>query len=121
MLLRNTALLALIILHLVMLAALMFQIEPHPPRAVAPFALGPFLGATLAVLASALLLSQHNHPVAPGLAGLAIAVSLVSFGPQKLLDPSFPEIWPSVLTAQIAMCVLGAGLLPKGLGLARRT
>ena len=41
------ALTALILLHTVMLGALFAGVDPHPPARVAPFGMGPFLGATL--------------------------------------------------------------------------
>lgn len=37
---------------------------------------------------------------------LAILLSLVSFGPHKVLDPAFPLIWPAVVTAWVAIGAL---------------
>ena len=56
----RAALAILIVLQLIMLAALFAQTPPHPPVAVTPFALGPFLESSLAI---------------------AVAWALVSFGP----------------------------------------
>ena len=49
------------VLHLVMLSALYTETVPHPPLRVAPFALGPFLGATLAVIAAALAAAEDRR------------------------------------------------------------
>lgn len=102
----QAALLTLIILQVVMLAALYAQIPPHPPRAVAPFALGPFLGASISAAAAAMVLgaTATRQGLFAGL--LAAALALISFGPQKWIDPAIGEIWPAVLAAEVAVAVL---------------
>ncbi|MBY6116286.1 hypothetical protein KUW09_19520 [Mameliella alba] len=108
---RRTALVTLFILQAVMLGALYAGVAPHPPQAIPLFAMAPFLGAALAICAAGFMLA--DHPLAgPALAVLAALTALVSFGPQKYLDPAFPQIWPAVLTAQTACLTLLAGLLP---------
>ncbi|MEM7753753.1 MAG: hypothetical protein AAF230_10085 [Pseudomonadota bacterium] len=104
--LTSPALVVLFILHSVMLGALYTQTAPHPPLTVAPFAMGPFLGATLALLAATLVAEGQ---VRRGLALGSVLLSLVSFGPQKYVDAALSEIWPAVVTAQIAIIVLAVG------------
>ncbi len=92
----------------VMLLALMTRTQPHPPLEVAPFAIGPFLGASLAIGAAALHLVRHGARFGGALAILFAATVMVSFGPQKYFDPAFSRIWPAVITAQIAVVVIVA-------------
>lgn len=107
---RRAALATLFILHTVMLTALYAGVSPHPPQTIPLFAMGPFLGATLALCAAAFLMAERPR-TGGGLAALAVMAALVSFGPQKYLDPAFAQIWPAVLTAQAACVALIAGLL----------
>ncbi|KXF77207.1 hypothetical protein ATN84_07275 [Paramesorhizobium deserti] len=102
----HAALLALIILQIVMLAALYTQTPPHPPRAIALFALGPFLGASIAIAAAAMVLGAMATRQGTIASLLTAMLALVSFGPQKWGDPSIGEIWPAVLVAEIAAAVL---------------
>jgi len=44
----------------------------------------------------------------------AVALALVSFGPQKYLDAQFPLIWPAVVTAQLAIVIIMAGCFFPG-------
>ncbi|MEO0911694.1 MAG: hypothetical protein AAFY59_01685 [Pseudomonadota bacterium] len=89
----------LIVLQGVMLLALYTKTPPHPPEFVAPFGIAPFLGASLALAASALALGTG---VLPGrvVAVLAALAALVSYGPQKYVDAQFALIWPSVILGQ---------------------
>lgn len=96
----------LIVLQLLMLAALYTGTEPHPPLAVAPFALGPFLSASIAIAASAFVLSAGQGMAGSVATLAAVATALVSFGPQKWFDAAFFQIWPAVILAQIACAVL---------------
>jgi hypothetical protein len=50
------------------------------------------------------------------LAGLAAVAALVSFGPQKFLDPQFALIWPAVLAGQVAAGVILIGLFSRRMG-----
>ena len=102
----EAAMISLMVLTGVMLLSLFTRTAPHPPLEVAPFALAPFLGASLAIGAAALCASRHGARHAGLLAALFIVTVLVSFGPQKYFDPAFPRIWPAVLTAQAAVLVL---------------
>lgn len=97
---------ALLIVTGVMLLALFSRTAPHPPLEVAPFALAPLLGASLATGAAALCLLRDATRLAHALAILFAATGLVSFGPQKYLDPAFSRIWPAVLAAQAAIAVI---------------
>ena len=101
----RAAITALLVLTAVMLAALFTRTPPHPPLTVPPFALAPFLGASLAIGTAALWLSGDTR-AGRALVLLFVATALVSFGPQKYLDPAFPRIWPAVITAQAAVAVL---------------
>ena len=104
--LLSAAIAALLVLTTVMLLALVTRTPPHPPLEVAPFALGPFLGTSLAIGAAALYLVNLDSRVGSALAVLFAFTALVSFGPQKFLDPAFTRIWPAVIAAQIAVAVI---------------
>lgn len=97
----------LAILQSVMLLALFAQTPPHPPLEVAPFALGPFLGVAVAIAVAACMLTRESLSTpAKYIAILAAVLALVSFGPQKYIDPAFDRIWPAVITAQLAIVVV---------------
>ena len=102
----TAAIVVLLTLTGVMLAALFSQTAPHPPLEVPPFALGPFLGASLAIGAAAFHLLRQGARCGGTLAILFALTTVVSFGPQKYLDPEFSRIWPAVITAQIAVVVI---------------
>ncbi len=104
--LATAAILVLLTLTGVMLLALLSRTPPHPPLDVPPFALGPFLGAHLAIGAAAFYLLRAGARHGTMLALLFGLMALVSFGPQKYFDPDFSRIWPAVITAQIALGVL---------------
>ena len=102
----SAALQALLAITAVMLLSLMTQTPPHPPQEVAPFALAPFLGASLAIGLAALPLVARDLPSGAILALLFAVTGLVSFGPQKVFDPAFSRIWPAVIIAQMAILVI---------------
>lgn len=108
---NQAALACLILLQTVMLASLYAGVAPHPPAATPLFGIGPFLGASLSAAAASLILGPS--PAGRVLAGTAAMAALVSFGPQKYLDPQFPLIWPAVLSGQIAAGVILLGLLSR--------
>ena len=54
------AVLIILVLTIVMLLALLSRTAPHPPLEVPPFALGPFLGASLAIGAAAFYLVRQG-------------------------------------------------------------
>ncbi len=96
----------LAVLQAVMLAALMAGLQPHPPAAAPLFAMGPFLGASIALAVAAMLAAN-----APGLLPVLLSVAsaftaLLSFGPQKWVDPAIAQIWPAVLLGQIAAAAI---------------
>lgn len=108
----SAAILALLVLTGVMLLALFSRTTPHPPLEVPPFALGPFLGASLAIGAAAFHLVRQGARFSATLALLFAVTALVSFGPQKYVDPAFSRIWPTVITAQLAViAILAWGIL----------
>lgn len=96
----------LLVLHAVMLSALFTRTVPHPPFETPLFALGPFLGAVLAIGVYALV--QLSEKSRNGYwASFAVAsLSLISFGPQKLLTPEFAQIWPAVVLGMISAVVI---------------
>lgn len=100
------ALIMLFTLHAIMLLSLYYGVKPHPPRAVTPFAMAPFLAVQLGLISISLYLLSTSR-IAIYSSAIAAILSLVSFGPQKYLDPAFPEIWIAVLAAQIAIVTIG--------------
>ncbi len=104
----TAAIVVLLTLTGVMLLALFSRTVPHPPLEVPPFALGPFLGASLAIGAAAFHLLRQGVRYGSTLAVLFALTALVSFGPQKYFDPEFSRIWPAVITAQIAVIAIFA-------------
>ncbi len=107
----TAALSALIILQLVMLGALYAQVPPHPPATIPLFAIAPFLAVALATAAAALIVGPVAGRTGRALSLLAGLMALLSFGPQKYLDPQFPLIWPAVLAAQVAVIAVFVGVL----------
>ena len=97
---------ALLVLTGIMLLAMFTRTEPHPPLEVAPFALGPFLAASLAIGAAAYGLAVRGVRFAVATAVLFALTALVSYGPQKYVDPAFPKIWPAVIVAQFCIAVI---------------
>ena len=97
---------ALLVLTGAMLLAMFTRTEPHPPLEVEPFALGPFLAASLAIGAAAYGLAVRGMRFAMAIALLFALTALVSYGPQKYVDPAFPKIWPAVIVAQAAIAVI---------------
>lgn len=102
----QAALAVLIILHLFMLATLLAGVAPHPPAQIPLFGLAPFFAAVVSALAAAMMVGPLHTRAGRVLTGGAIALSLVSFGPHKVVDAAFPLIWPAVATAWIAIAVL---------------
>ena len=102
----SAGVIALLVLTSVMLLALLTRTPPHPPLEIPPFALGPFLGASLAIGAAALYLLGHGSRHGMAAAILFALSALVSFGPQKYLDPNLLRIWPTVVAGQAAVAVI---------------
>ena len=98
----DAACLMLALIQAVMLASLWFDVAPHPPRTTPLFAMAPFLAVSIstALVARGLVASRAGSI----LAGLAAAMALISFGPQKYVDPALPEIWVAVVASQL--CIL---------------
>ena len=94
-----------------MLSALYAGIAPHPPAATPLFGMAPFLAASISAAASALILRPTECIGGRALAGLAALLALVSFGPQKYLDPQIALIWPAVVAGQVSALVVLAGIL----------
>ena len=69
--------------------------------------MAPFLGASIAVTVAALMLGGVDSLIGRVTSATAVLLALLSFGPQKWLDPSIGRIWPAVLLAQVAVVVIG--------------
>ncbi|MBO9468102.1 hypothetical protein J7443_22950 [Tropicibacter sp. R15_0] len=101
---KNAALWVLITLQAVMLASMFAELAPHPPRTIPLFALAPFLG--VAIAAAIASLQMGSSLAGRALAVIAALLASVSFGPHKYIDPAFGEIWPAVITAQLAIVTI---------------
>lgn len=118
------ALVTLVTLQVIMLSALYAGIKPHPPVATPLFGIAPFLGASVSVALSALIVSPLMSRAGRALSVLAAVMALLSFGPQKYFDAQFSLIWPAVVFGQIAALVIfvrvfGAGRAQDRSGLTR--
>lgn len=102
----SAALVTLIVLQMIMLSALYAGIRPHPPVATPLFGMAPFIGASISIAVSALIVQPLASAAGRSLSVLAGVVALVSFGPQKYLDAQFGLIWPAVVLGQIAAVVI---------------
>ena len=102
----SAALATLILLQLIMLSALYAGIPPHPPVSTPLFGIAPFLGAAVAIAASAIIVEPLGTPTGRTLSVLAALMALVSFGPQKYFDAQFGLIYPAVILGQIAALVI---------------
>lgn len=100
------ALTTLTLLQCIMLSALYAGIPPHPPEATPLFGIAPFLGASVSVAVSAIIVQPLTNFFGRSLSGLAALMALVSFGPQKYLDAQFGLIWPAVILGQLAALVI---------------
>lgn len=109
--LSTAALAILAVLESVMMAALLTRTPPHPPLEVAPFALMPFLAASIAMTVAAIILGASSTRDGRLATFAAVALALGSFGPQKWIDPNIGRIWPAVVLAELAMLVLAVELV----------
>lgn len=107
----NAALATLIVLQAIMLSALYAGIRPHPPEVTPLFGIAPFIGASLAIALSAILVGPLGDATGRALSIVAAIMALVSFGPQKYLDAQFALIWPAVILGQLAALVIFARVL----------
>ena len=105
------ALTTLILLQSIMLSALYAGIRPHPPVATPLFGIAPFLGASVSVALSAMIVQPLSSATGRGLSVMAALMALVSFGPQKYFDAQFALIWPAVILGQLAAIVIFARVL----------
>ena len=102
----SAALVTLITLQVIMLSALYAGIRPHPPVATPLFGIAPFLGASVSIALSALIVQPLTSATGRTLSVLAGVMALVSFGPQKYFDAQFALIWPAVVLGPIAAVVI---------------
>lgn len=96
------ALATLILLQVVMLSALYAGIPPHPPVSTPLFGIAPFIGASISLALAAIIVEPLTGTAGRVLGILAALAALVSFGPQKYLDPQIGLIWPAVVLGQVA-------------------
>ena len=95
-----------------LLLALFTRTEPHLPLEVDPFALGPFLAASLATGAAAYCLMIRGRRFATPITLLFALTALVFHGPQKYADPEFPRIGLAMIVVQLAIgVILGRAVL----------
>jgi len=97
---------ALIVLQLVMLGALFAGVAPHPPATIPLFGIAPFIAVSLSVAVAAIVVGPIETIYGKSLSVLAGLLALLSYGPQKYLDPQFASIWPSVVFGQITVLAL---------------
>ena len=102
----HAALATLILLQVIMLSALYAGIRPHPPVATPLFGIAPFLGASVSIALSAIIVQPLFSTAGQTLSVLAALMALVSFGPQKYFDAQFGSIWPAVILGQLAALVI---------------
>jgi membrane-bound ClpP family serine protease len=103
----KTACTVLATLQITMIFALFTKTPPHPPLELAPFAMTPFLAASIAICIAGILLSQQELTLpSKAVILLAALLGLLSYGPQKYFDPVFPLVWPAVMTAQLAIVAM---------------
>jgi hypothetical protein len=96
------ALSVLIVLQTIMLTALYAAVAPHPPASTPVFGMAPFIAASMSAAIAAIVIGPLRSGAGRILSLIAVALALVSFGPQKYLDPQFRLIWPAVIAGQIA-------------------
>ena len=107
------AIMVLVVLTSVMLLAMFTRTEPHPPLEVAPFALAPFLAASLAIGVAAYVLVASGARFA--------AATAVLFGAERAQgvwrDYSVPwQLWNALraVAAGIVLLLAGLGVLRLG-------
>ncbi len=100
------ALTTLVLLQLIMLSALYAGVKPHPPTSTPLFGIAPFLGASVSIAISAMVLQPLATTMGRSLSLLAALMALISFGPQKYFDAQFSLIWPAVVMGQFAAAVI---------------
>lgn len=98
--LTAAAVMAVLTLHVVTLVALYTGTQPHPP-----FVLAPFIAANVAVgVAAVTLLRRRMRAGFVAAIGFA-AVSIISFGPHKMLAENALAILPAALVGFAASCI----------------
>lgn len=101
----------LMILQTVMLLSLYSKTAPHPPKII-PFAgMAPFVAACLAAAGAAWAVGPTIGWTGRILSASAVLGAMVSYGPQKYLDPQFALVWPSVIAGQIAAIAVVSALM----------
>ncbi len=104
------ALSTLILLQLIMLSALYAGVRPHPPETTPLFGMAPFLGASVSLALTAIIVGPLGSSAGRTVSILATLMALVSFGPHKYFDTQFGLIYPAVVLAQLAAIVIFLGV-----------
>jgi len=68
--------------------------------------MGPFLACSISVAIAALVLGAATSRTGAIVSIVSAILALISFGPQKWIDPAISEIWPAVILGQIAAIVI---------------
>ncbi|WP_371170893.1 hypothetical protein [Aliiroseovarius sp. 2305UL8-7] len=96
----------LIILQAIMLMSLYAGIPPHPPATIPLGGIAPILAAGFAASGAAIVLGPTTSNIGRAFAILAVAIAMLSFGPQKYLNVQLPLIWPAVVLGQISAAMI---------------
>jgi hypothetical protein len=84
------ALATLILLQVVMLTALYADVRPHPPEAIPLFGFAPFIGASVSVALSAIIVGPLDTTAGRSLSIGAALTALVSLVPRNTWIRSSP-------------------------------
>lgn len=103
----------LIILQAVMLMSLFVGLAPHPPAKIPLGGIAPILAASFAVAGAAIILGPVSSGAGRFFALIAVAIAMLSFGPQKYVDAQFALIWPAVLLGQVSAIMVLIGVFAK--------
>ena len=110
------ALVSLIILQAIMLGALFADVAPHPPAQIPLFGIAPFLAVAMAAAISAIIMGPLTTRSGQVLTIFATFAALLSFGPQKYVDAQFAQIWPAVISGQIAALIILTKIIQNQFG-----
>ena len=112
----TVALIMMISLHGIMLMALFAGVEPHPPARVTPFGMAPFLAVVIGLSVVGIYLNSLGQAGAVYVAVAVAVLSLLSFGPQKYLDPAISQVWVAVVAAQVSAVLIVMELVQQIMG-----
>ena len=100
---------ALFLLSVVMFAAMIAGIEPHPPGSR-----GPYLGAIAALALASVWLLVTRHPYGRWLGLLTACAYIPSVGPHKLFtEPAAQALAPLIIVGTLAVIAIVWSLLRR--------